>query len=520
MSGRWRSRTLARGYLAGRGLTAARIAGRFRLGYAPGERGWLLNEGSKPGFRGGIAGTSRTGSRPEDSPGTVRERFRGRLIFPIHDERGRAIGFGGRILPEVERAMSAQGKNVAKYLNSPETALFQKRKLLYAADLARATCREAGWVAVVEGYTDVMAAHQVGLCNVVGTLGTALGEDHVQGLRRLADRVVLIFDGDAAGQSAADRALELFLGHELDLQILTLPANLDPCDFLLKEGADAFRELVSHAVDPLAFVLDRAGLRFDMGSIEGSRRAAEWVLGVLSRIPSGPRVGLDFKLAKSLDSLAHRLSLPVDSLRRRLRELQRTATSRSARGRCRRCLNGPPAPRADAKAPAPAAEFSGPIRLADLDPIDREIVQIVLNEPNVVSGLVSRVTVSACETPLRAILRPATTFTERADPRSAKTSCCALKIPRFGPWPALALSMDSTPLPEEVRPASWQDRLNGVLASLAERDRQGRLRELEKAKLDASQSGDQNTHRALQLELLRLMTQKPNAKSFRRGPSL
>ena len=108
------------------------------------------------------------------------------------------------------------------------------------------------------------------MCNVVGTLGTALGEDHVQGLRRLADRVVLIFDGDDAGQSAADRALELFLGHELDVRILTLPANLDPCDFLLKEGADAFRELVAQAVDPLAFVLDRAGSRFDMGSIEGS----------------------------------------------------------------------------------------------------------------------------------------------------------------------------------------------------------------------------------------------------------
>ncbi len=115
--------------------------------------------------------------------------------------------------------MAAQGKNVAKYLNSPETALFQKRKVLYAADLARAAAREAGWVAVVEGYTDVIAAHQVGLSNVVGTLGTALGDDHVQGLRRLAELVVLVFDGDDAGQSAAERALEFFLGHELDVRI-------------------------------------------------------------------------------------------------------------------------------------------------------------------------------------------------------------------------------------------------------------------------------------------------------------
>ena len=104
-------------------------------------------------------------------------------------------------------------------------------------------------MAVVEGYTDVIAAHQVGLANVVGTLGTALGDDHLRGLRRLADRVVLVFDGDEAGQSAADRSLELFLGHELDLRVLTLPANLDPCDFLSNEGADAFRELVERAVD-------------------------------------------------------------------------------------------------------------------------------------------------------------------------------------------------------------------------------------------------------------------------------
>ena len=161
--------------------------------------------------------------------------------------------------PNVERAMSAQGKNVAKYLNSPETALFQKRKILYAADLARAACREAGWVAVVEGYTDVIAAHQVGLSNVVGTLGTALGEDHVQGLQ-------------AAGRSrrpglrrrrrrpvGGRPALEFFLGHELDVRVLSLPANLDPCDFLLKEGAEAFPRPGLAGRRPAGIRLERAG---------------------------------------------------------------------------------------------------------------------------------------------------------------------------------------------------------------------------------------------------------------------
>ena len=132
--------------------------------------------------------------------------------------------------------MAAAGKTVAKYLNSPETAVFQKRRILYAADLARAAARTSGWVAVVEGYTDVIAAHQAGLTNFVGTLGTALGDDHVAALRRLADRVVLVFDGDEAGQKAADRSLELFLGHEVDVRVLTLPENIDPCDFLLQRG--------------------------------------------------------------------------------------------------------------------------------------------------------------------------------------------------------------------------------------------------------------------------------------------
>ena len=273
--------------MQGRGLTAG-ASSRFILVTRPQERGWLLAEARKQGFPTKLLEQAGLVARSEEFPEQTHERFRGRLIFPIHDERGRPIGFGGRILPEVERAMAAQGKNVAKYLNSPETAPFQKRKVLYAADLARAAAREAGWVAVVEGYTDVIAAHQVGLGNVVGTLGTALGDDHVHGLRRLAELVVLVFDGDDAGQSAAERALEFFLGHELDVRILSLPANLDPCDFLLKEGALPFRELVKRAVDPLAFVLERGRSRFDFDSIEDSRKAAEWVLGNSQPDQGGP----------------------------------------------------------------------------------------------------------------------------------------------------------------------------------------------------------------------------------------
>ena len=157
----------ARAYLASRGIMAASVA-RFRLGYAPGERGWLVSRAKREGYPIDLLERAGLVSRPEDAPGQVRERFRGRVVFPIHNPRGNAIGFGGRVLPEVERMYATAGKRVAKYLNSSETPLFQKRKVLYAGDLARAAAREAGWVAVVEGYTDVIAAHQVGLRNVVG----------------------------------------------------------------------------------------------------------------------------------------------------------------------------------------------------------------------------------------------------------------------------------------------------------------------------------------------------------------
>ena len=259
-----------------------------------------------------------------------------------------------------------------------------------------------------------------------------------------------------------------------------MPANLDPCDFLLKEGADAFRELVAGAVDPLAFVLERAATRFDLGSIEGSRRAAEWVLGILSRIPSSQRIGMDLKLAKSLDSLAHRLGLPVDSLRRRLQELRQAAgrdpvAEPGARGR------GEPVPdRAQAVAPVRSSPPPPPIRLPDLDPLDRELVQIVLNEPGAVSYLVSRVTAASLrDAPLRAILQACYDLHGEGQPPRTEEVMLRLDDPQIRALAAgLLLPLDPAPLPEDVRPASWQDRLKGVLATLAERERQDRLGDL------------------------------------------
>ena len=511
----------ARAYVEGRGISAESVV-RFRLGFAPETRDWLLTRARKDGHSAEVLERVGLISRPADRPGRVHERFRGRIMFPIHDLGGRVLGFGGRVLPSVERAFVDAGKGIAKYLNSPETVLFQKRKILYAADLARAAARESGWVAVVEGYTDVIAAHQVGLLNVVGTLGTALGEDHVQALRRLADRVVLVFDGDPAGQSAADRALELFLGHEIDVRVLSLPDGLDPCDFLAREGADAFRVLVGRAVDPLSFAIGRAEARFDLTSLEDSRLAAEWVLSILGRVPLSHAAGLDVKVAKALDTLSQRLRVPVATLDRRLKELQRSARRTEQKGRRLPAAGGEA--EAGEGAAVPAVPMT-PIRPEELDPIDRELVQIALNEPIAVGRLVSRVAVASIrDAPLRTILAAcydlhgegeSTTFERvalRLDDDRVRSLAAGLLLPttatRGDRHP-----IDPQPVSEGVRPASWEVRLAQALAMFTERDRRDRLRDLKAALDEIDESTHPEEHRALRLEFYRLHSKRPDTKT-------
>ena len=526
-------------YLQRRLITSDSVE-RFQIGYAPGERGWLVSKGKRAGFPLNLLEKAGLVTIPDDAPGMPRERFRGRLMFPIRDLKGRAIGFGGRILPEAERHLAAVGKTAPKYLNSPETPLFQKRKLLYAADLARTAAREAGWIAVVEGYTDVILAHQVGLRNVVGTLGTALGDDHVLMLRRLADRIILVFDGDNAGQNAADRSLELFLGHQVDVRVLTLPEDLDPADFLLKEGAAAFRSLVEQAVDPLAFALLRAESRFDLSSLEGSRLAADWVLGILAKIPSANRQGMDVKVDKAVDTLATRLRVPVTTLRNRLSQIRRGERSAEATRNARkfsalavgsastgpsspiaergseggmhgdRGVNlGQDSPRGNADEPAP------PIRIQDLDPLDRELTQILLNDPGVVGQVITRVSLgSVVDAPIRAILQAI--FDLHGEGETADFSRVVLRLsdPRVRALAAgLLLPLDPAPLPAAAKPAPWDERLTRVLAMLSERDRLYRLRDVEEALKETDSSADPDTHRALRVELFRLMIQRPGSRN-------
>ena len=182
--------------------------------------------------------------RKKEESGRIYDTFRNRLMFPICDESGSPIGFGARRLDENDEP---------KYINSQETPLFQKSKTLYGLHLANRTIRERNCAVIVEGYTDVVACHQAGLTNVVATLGTSLTKDHATILSRICDEVILVFDGDEAGQRAADRALEVFITRPIDVRICVLPAGQDPAD--LASAGDTLQQHLDSACDAITYKL-------------------------------------------------------------------------------------------------------------------------------------------------------------------------------------------------------------------------------------------------------------------------
>ncbi len=254
-------------YLKRRGLTGS-VAARFGLGYAP--EGWRNLASVFSGYdapelvEAGLVIATDDGKRYD--------RFRERIMFPIQDSRGEVIAFGGRVIESGE----------PKYLNSPETPLFEKGRELYGFSQARRAIREQGWVLVVEGYMDVVALSQAGIENAVATLGTATSAIHVQKLMRVADKVIFAFDGDAAGRQAARRAMEVALPYLTDnaqIHFLFLPEGEDPDSYVRSAGRDAFERLALQATPLSQFFLDALMQDLDMTSAEGKaqflKRAAE-----------------------------------------------------------------------------------------------------------------------------------------------------------------------------------------------------------------------------------------------------
>ncbi len=264
-------------YLKGRGLTGE-IAARFGIGYAP--DGWQNLRPSFPEYdTPGFQSLLKAGLVIENEQKRRYDRFRDRVMFPILDQKGQVIAFGGRILDQGE----------PKYLNSPETPLFEKGREVFGLPQAREACRQTDTVIVVEGYMDVVALAQHGIGNAVATLGTATTTTHVRKLLRMVDRVVFCFDGDAAGRKAAWRALENSLEALAEQKVLAfafLPPEHDPDSYVRDLGKEAFQAAIDRATPLSEFLLQTLTSHVDLTSAEGRAKLLGEAKPLLQKIPT------------------------------------------------------------------------------------------------------------------------------------------------------------------------------------------------------------------------------------------
>ena len=286
----------AREYVKGRGISPESLE-RFGIGYAPTYPDFLLKRMTRE-FSPEILLEAGLATRGEE--GSVRDRFRGRITFPIHDLQGRGIGFGARILPTDARASEQ-----AKYLNTAETPIYKKNEVLFNLAGARTSIARSGEVFVVEGYTDVIGLAQAGITNVVATCGTALGEKHFEQLSRFAQRAILAFDSDEAGARAAERAFGFQETYPITAVVLIMPEGLDPADFVAKHGADAVQTAAASARPLVEYMVRRTVERHDLSTIEGRSAAVAAALPVLERLGDPVRRSEYSGLLADLASVSH-----------------------------------------------------------------------------------------------------------------------------------------------------------------------------------------------------------------------
>ncbi len=343
-----RSAQPAIGYLKKRGLTGE-IAAKFGMGYAP--EGWDSLRAVFPDYQIEAlveAGLVIDKSEEEGSGRKRYDRFRDRIMFPIRNMKGQVIGFGGRVLDTGE----------PKYLNSPETPLFQKGNELYGLFEARQPIREAGYVLVTEGYMDVVALAQLGFPQTVATLGTACTAVHVQKLLRQTDHVIFSFDGDKAGRRAARRALDACLPYATDnksIRFLFLPPEHDPDSYVREFGADGFEQQIREAMPLSQFLLKEVAADHNLATPEGRARAQFDAKPLLQALPAS---GLRLQIVRSLAQLTQSTPAEIEALFELAKPVART---RSA-----------PPPRSNR--PAPAG-------------LERQILRLLVAHPSLAAEL-------------------------------------------------------------------------------------------------------------------------------------
>jgi DNA primase len=271
----------ARSYLAERGLEEGALR-EYRVGFSPGSYDRVVGASAAAGYTREELLACGLAQERRDGRGLI-DRFRGRIMFPLCDERGRVLGFGARALKPDDRP---------KYLNSSDNAVFHKNEVLYGLDLARAPAARAGRVVLVEGYTDAVALRQAGVAEVVGSMGTALTERQVSALARVAPTALFCQDPDAAGQEAVSRSVAALrdvnrarAGRGVEFRIVRLPAGSDPADVVQRDGPDAMRALLERAVPIARFEVERALERGDTRSAEGRDQVLEQAAAAIRPLP-------------------------------------------------------------------------------------------------------------------------------------------------------------------------------------------------------------------------------------------
>lgn len=305
----------ARAYLSKRGLTDETLE-RFGLGLALDQWTGLLEHLTRRGAR--PEQVERAGlAIPRKGGRGYYDRFRARVIIPIRSESGKIVAFGGRVL----------GQGEPKYLNSPESPIYNKSSVLYGFDRAKEAIRKEGFAILMEGYMDCLQAYQAGFGHAVACCGTSLTKGHTRLLKRYTDRVVVNFDPDVAGERAARRSIDILLEEGFEVRVLTLPDGQDPDRFLVEQGPDRYGKLLGEAVSFVEFLIREAGKRYDVSDPRGRASLLNEILPVLGKIPNRvERVGYIGPLAehagitdqtilnelrRHVETQAHRFQLPA-----------------------------------------------------------------------------------------------------------------------------------------------------------------------------------------------------------------
>jgi DNA primase len=262
----------ARQYLAGRNVAAEHVA-EFGIGLSDPSGHQLLRQ-LESRFSPELLEHSGLVIKRQDGSGFY-DRFRGRLMFPIHNESGKVIGFGGRALRPADEP---------KYLNSPETALYRKSYVLYNLHRAKEAARKSDYAVLVEGYMDVIGVYAAGVHNVVASCGTSLTNTQVRALKRHSERIVVNFDPDTAGANAAEKSIQMLLDEGLRVRILHLEGDLDPDEYVQASGAEAYRQRLEKAPAYFHWLADRARRKFDMRTAEGRMDAFKLIAPAIQRI--------------------------------------------------------------------------------------------------------------------------------------------------------------------------------------------------------------------------------------------